>query len=149
MPHAYDGGCFCGEIRYSAKSVFDSGYCHCSMCRRFSGGAAFTWFSVPEHDFSLISGAPRAFQSSATFARHFCLTCGTHVFGRDSRVASPNVGFRLISVAIGTLDDPDKVRPQLHQWWENRVVWFADHAALPRFEDGGLTHPSKRVPREP
>src|SRR6267378_1864569 len=49
MPVAFEGGCFCGEIRYRAKSVFDSGYCHCSMCRRFTGCPALTWFSVPEH----------------------------------------------------------------------------------------------------
>ena len=149
MPVAFEGGCFCGEIRYRAKSVFDSGYCHCSMCRRFTGCPALTWFSVPEHDFSLVSGVPKAFQSSATFTRYFCSTCGTHVFGRDSRTASPKVGFRLVSIGIGTLDDPDLVRPQLHEWWGNRVAWFAEHAALPRFEGGTLPHPAKRVPGEP
>jgi len=110
MPVAFEGGCFCGEIRYRAKSVFDSGYCHCSMCRRFTGCPALTWFSVPEHDFSLVSGVPKAFQSSATFTRYFCSTCGTHVFGRDSRTASPKVGFRLVSIGIGTLDDPETDR---------------------------------------
>ena len=41
------------------------------------------------------------------------------------------------------------VHPQLHEWWGNRVAWFAEHAALPRFEGGTLPHPSKRVPGEP
>src|SRR5207302_8945793 len=72
-----------------------------------------------------------------------------HVFGRDSRTASPKVGFRLVSIGIGTLDDPDLVRPQLLEGWGNRVAWFAEPAALPRFEGGTLPHPSKRVPGEP
>src|SRR5437667_1732066 len=109
MPVAFEGGCFCGEIRYRAKSVFDSGYCHCSMCRRFTGCPALTWFSVPEHDFSLVSGVPKAFQSSATFTRYFCSTCGTHVFGRDSRTASLKLGSALSQLASALWMTPKRI----------------------------------------
>jgi hypothetical protein len=149
MSFALEGGCFCGEVRYRAQSVFDSGYCHCSMCRRFTGSPALSWFSVPEHHFALVHGTPKGFRSSEHFTRNFCPICGTHVFGRDSRVPSPKVEFRLVSVGIGTLDNPNLVRPQLHEWWADRVCWFSDHDSLPRFEDGTVTHPTMRGRHEP
>jgi hypothetical protein len=74
--------------------------------------------------------------------------CGTHVFGRDSGAPSPKVGSRLVSIGIGTLDNPERVRPQVHQWWAHRVSWFSDHAGLPRFEEGQLTHPATRIRTE-
>ena len=149
MPLKLQGGCFCGNVRYVATSVFDSGYCHCTICRRFAGTSALAWFSVPEHEFALVAGEPKGFRSSEHFTRFFCAVCGTHIYGRDSRIPSPRVGFGLVSIGIGTLDNPELVPPQLHQWWANRVSWFTEFEDLPRFEDGKLTHPSTRVAHEP
>jgi hypothetical protein len=144
MGGALDGGCYCREIRYRANSVFDAGYCHCSICRRFTGTPAWTWFNVPEQDFLVVRGSPAGFRASGHFTRYFCSRCGTHVFGRDDRPPAPKVGFRLVSVGIGTLDDPERIPPRVHQWWANRVSWYQIKDALPRFEDGQLTHPSTR-----
>lgn len=149
MTVSLEDGCYCGEIRYRAHSVFDSGYCHCSICRRFTETPALTWFSVPEHDFVLVHSTATGFRSSEHFTRYFCPKCGAHVFGRDDRPPSPKVGFGLVSVGIGTLDNPELVRPQVHQWWGNHVSWYVLEDGLPRFEDGQLTHPSTRPRREP
>ena len=35
--------------------------CHCLDCKKASGGEAATWFGVPEDDFTLISGATKAY----------------------------------------------------------------------------------------
>ncbi|TMI03691.1 MAG: hypothetical protein E6H43_04095 [Betaproteobacteria bacterium] len=83
------------------------------------------------------------------FTRYFRPKCGTHVFGRDDRPPSPKVGFRLVSVAIGTLDDPELVPPRVHQWWSNHVSWYQIQDELPQFQDGRLTHPSTRQSHEP
>jgi hypothetical protein len=144
MNESLEGGCFCGALRYRAASVFDAGYCHCSICRRFTGTPALTWFNVPAHDFSLVCGSPNGFRSSEHFTRYFCARCGIHVFGRDDRPPSPKVGFELISVAIGTLDKPEAVEPKVHQWCANRLPWYVVQDELPRFEDGTLPHPSTR-----
>ena len=138
------GGCFCGAVRYVARAVFDAGYCHCSMCRRISGAAAACWFSVRAEDFEVTAGRPTALQSSAHFTRYFCARCGTHLFGIDDGPAPPAVGSRLVSAMLGTLDAPDAVRPQVHQWWENRVSWFGEAAALPTFDTGTISHPKRR-----
>jgi hypothetical protein len=126
-----EGGCFCGEIRYRANSLFDSGYCHCTICRRFTGTPALTWFNVPEPDFVLLRGSPAGFRSSEHFTRYFCAKCGAHVFGRDDLPPSPKLGFRLVSVGIGSLDNPELVPPRVHQWWRNRVSWYRIQDALP------------------
>ena len=139
-----EGGCYCGEIRYRARSVFDAGYCHCSICRRFTGAPALTWFNVPEDDFAVTRGSPKAFRSSEHFTRYFCPTCGVHLFGRDERAPSTKVGFRLVSVGIGTLDTPEALAPRVHQWCASRLSWYHVQDQLPRFEDGQLTHPSTR-----
>jgi hypothetical protein len=138
-----EGGCFCGAIRNRARSVFGAVWCHCSLCRRFGVPAASS-FNVLAPDFALLRGAPRAFASSSFFTRHFCPECGTHVFGTDARPPQPKVGAPVVSVAIGTLDDPAAVAARLHQWWGARVPWFESWAGLPRGADGALPHPSLR-----
>lgn len=138
------GGCFCGNIRYVATAVFDAGYCHCSMCRRFSGAPASAWFNVRDEDFALTAGAPSQYRSSEHFSRYFCSVCGTHVFGRDDRPPSPKVGSRLVSVMLGTLDDPESVRPKVHQWWSLRMSWYTDALNLLTFDSGTITHPATR-----
>lgn len=138
------GGCFCGAVRYQADAIFDSGYCHCSMCRRISGAPAVCWFSVRAEHFAVTRGEVAALQSSAHFTRYFCRDCGTHLFGRDDLPASPSVGSPLVSAMLGTLDDPEAVAPAIHQWWSSRVRWFEEWSSLPKFESGLIPHPDKR-----
>lgn len=138
------GGCFCGAVRYRAEAVFDAGYCHCSMCRRISGAPAVAWFSVRDAQFRVTRGEPAALRSSEHFTRFFCSRCGTHLFGRDDLPPPAKVGSRLVSAMLGTLDDPSGVVPQIHQWWSDRMPWWADAPSLTTFEHGTITHPAER-----
>ena len=142
-PGPLDGGCFCGAVRYRVGAVFDAGWCHCSLCRRF-GAPMAAWMAVPEPAFALVRGTPSAFASSSFFTRHFCGACGTHVFGTDARPPQPKVGTRVVSVAITTLDDPAAVRPVIHQWWADRLPWVEEWSSLLRVDDGTLPHPDER-----
>ena len=144
MKTPLEGGCLCTAVRYRVRSVFDAGYCHCSICRRVHGVPALTWFNVPEQDFELLRGEARGFRSSEFFTRYFCPACGTHVYGTDARPPQPKVGARLVSLAIGTLDEPEEVRPTIHEWYADRVSWFEVKDTLPRVEDGKLPHPTAR-----
>lgn len=139
----YQGGCFCGAVRYTAQEVFDAGYCHCTVCRRISGAPAAAWFNVREEHFT-VDGQPAALQSSEHFVRYFCAECGTHLFGRDNLPTPVTVGSRLVSVMLGTLDDAEAVQPQIHQWWSDRVSWYEDAARLQKFDTGTIPHPAKR-----
>ena len=129
------GGCFCGAIRYQVTEVFDSGYCHCSVCRRISGAPAIAWANVLSGRFRLIRGSPRRYASSAQYERCFCAECGTHCYtiGRDDP--------EMVSVSTGTLDRPELVPPRVHIWTQSRLSWFDTRDDLPRFAEGTISHP--------
>lgn len=142
---SFVGGCYCGAVRYLARSVFDAGYCHCGICRRISGAAAAAWFSVREEAFEVTEGDPAVLASSVRFSRYFCAACGTHLYGIDDLPPPPTVGSRLVSVMLGTLDAPEAVRPAIHQWWSSRVAWYVEAGTLPTFAQGTIDHPAARL----
>ena len=74
------GNCLCGAIEVVANPSSEIGLCHCSMCRRWSGGPLFAVHcddKVQFHD-----GTPKAYRSSEWAERGFCAECGTHLFYR-------------------------------------------------------------------
>lgn len=131
------GGCYCGLVRYEAASVFDVVYCHCTICRRISGAPVYAGIAVPKSDFRVVSGEPTSFASSDHGMRWFCSVCGTPLHCTDSQ--SDYVG-----IPIGTLDEPDSVRPQIHQWTSSQLAWFEITDDLPRIPGGTLPHSAKR-----
>jgi hypothetical protein len=73
------GRCLCGVVTFSAKHVEHEHHaCHCSMCRRWSGGA----FLGAACDDVTFAGTEhlRRFASSEWAERGFCGTCGTTLF---------------------------------------------------------------------
>lgn len=76
------GNCMCGEVEFSAEvpdKHFDC--CHCSMCRKWGGGPAFTVNIEGEIAFSNPNSV-KTYDSSEWAQRGFCGTCGTHLFYR-------------------------------------------------------------------
>lgn len=78
------GGCLCGAVRYrltGAAPHFDA--CHCSMCRRFSGGV-YLAVEVPAGGLTWESGedAIVTYASSDWAERGFCGRCGSSLFWR-------------------------------------------------------------------
>lgn len=76
------GQCLCGAVTlrvgHDSPSV---SACHCSMCRRWTGGPFFT---LECHQAPEIDGAEhvRAYASSDWAERGFCSRCGSHLFYR-------------------------------------------------------------------
>jgi hypothetical protein len=75
------GRCLCGAVSFVAAGVDpDVHACHCSMCRRWSGGPGF----------AAAAGSVRLdgdehigrYDSSAWAERGFCTRCGTNLFYR-------------------------------------------------------------------
>lgn len=76
------GGCLCGAVRFSARVANHSvGACHCSICRRWSGGPFFEVGCGEDVSFKGLDKI-RVYQSSAWAERGFCRICGTHLFIR-------------------------------------------------------------------
>jgi hypothetical protein len=139
---SFSGGCFCGAVRFEVSEIFDAGYCHCSICRRFSGAPLSLFANAPGRAFRITAGKPKGFASSAVFVRYFCSTCGAPVFGRHP--SPPADGSDRVSFSVLSLDHPESVRPTAHIWCDSRLPHFDTADALPRLPQGELPHPNGR-----
>ncbi|GAB5468011.1 MAG: hypothetical protein Kilf2KO_10410 [Rhodospirillales bacterium] len=118
----FQGGCLCGEIRYSAtgRATFPH-LCSCSQCRKWSGAPTVAWFEVPLE--GLVwdgpGGAPKFFQSSEKSRRGSCPTCGSALCVLDE-------GYDKASLTIASLDDPDSVVPgKQHSYRKGAPAWWS------------------------
>ncbi len=147
MPETLRGGCFCGAVRFEIGEIHDAGYCHCSICRRFSGAPLVLWANAPARAFRVTEGAPKGFASSDHWVRYFCHTCGAPVYGRHPR--PPADGSDLVCILVPSLDEPEAVRPTAHIGCGSGMPGFDVRDDLPRVADGTLDPPSTRRARRP
>ena len=75
------GRCLCGAVTFEAEGVEPGLHvCHCSMCRRWSGGPTF---STPVGSVAFQGEANIGrFDSSAWAERGFCKRCGSSLYYR-------------------------------------------------------------------
>ena len=74
------GRCLCGACRFTATPDAAAGVCHCSICRKWTGGINM---AVGCTDVVWNDGAPlRAYRSSDRAERVFCGTCGSNLYWR-------------------------------------------------------------------
>ena len=119
------GGCQCGEVRYALYSVpSQPSICHCRMCQKAFGNYFAPLAGVPLTDLKWTKGEPGVFKSSELVERGFCRDCGTPLFFRY-------VVKDRISVAIGSLDEPGRVKPVSQYGIESRLPAFFELAGLP------------------
>ena len=139
------GGCLCGSIRYEVDRVFDVIYCHCNPCRRSSGAPVLVTAAVPGDAFRLTSGKPTAYATSASGRSHFCGKCGSGLYGEYLAEAHPLArDGKYFSIRVGTFDEPERLRPLIHQFVESKLLWFDTTDDIPRVEGNTLPHPDKR-----
>ena len=126
MTDVSEGGCHCGALRYQLQGeLHDIAHCHCSICRRVSGGLVVTWLTVPRSRFTWLAGTPRRYVAPASCSRYFCGNCGAHVALVTTR--SP----QSIDVTVGTLDHPERVQARRHIWTSSRLPWLHLDEDLP------------------
>ncbi|MBY5354292.1 GFA family protein [Rhizobium leguminosarum] len=119
------GGCQCGAVRYRAKG--ELGYphlCHCRMCQKAAGNYFMPLAAAMRSDFTLTRGAPKWFQSSDLVRRGFCGDCGTPLF-----YDIPEAEF--INITLGSLDDPDAIKPVMQSNTGRKMSWFHTLDGLP------------------
>ncbi|WP_108124653.1 GFA family protein [Saccharospirillum mangrovi] len=109
------GGCQCGSIRFSAKSLLDNPHvCHCRMCQKASGNFFSALVGVPLNDFTWTRGNPHVFRSSEFVERGFCHKCGTPLFFKHDKNAH-------ISMTIGSFDEPKDIPLEFQLGMESRL----------------------------
>ena len=85
MPKKYTAQCTCGAVKFEFDTDPDFiANCHCLDCKRASGGEMATFFAVPQDDFTLVAGKPKAHhyvaESGKGLDRNFCPDCGSRLF---------------------------------------------------------------------
>src|SRR5215211_4282759 len=94
------------------------------MCQKAFGSYFAPLAGVPLGDFAWTRGEPGIFKSSELVERGFCRDCGTPL---SFRYLEKN----RISVAIGSLDDPARIRVETQYGIESRLPAFATLHELP------------------
>lgn len=119
------GGCQCGAVRYAFYAEpLGTSVCFCRMCQKALGSYEAPFTSVGLADFAWTRGTPGSFHSSADVERHFCRDCGTPLSCRNHHSER-------ISLTVGSLDEPHRVRPDRQFVPEGRPALFAQIAGLP------------------
>lgn len=76
------GSCLCGAVSLSTTSInHHVAACHCSMCRKWGGGALLAVECGTDVSFGGEENI-RIYQSSEWAERGFCKKCGSHLFYR-------------------------------------------------------------------
>jgi hypothetical protein len=131
------GGCRCDAVRFEITEVWDAGYCHCNRCRKATGAPVFAFIHVSRDAFKLLSGELIAEPWERLGQGMICGSCrGGVCFDMGDR--------NLLSIGIGQLDEPARVRPTFHQCVSSKLPWLEINDSLPRFSENTITHPSER-----
>ena len=129
----YAGGCLCGAVRYELSVPLPKVVvCHCRDCQKASGSAAAFNARVRADALKITSGTYQTFavtaESGEQLIRMFCAKCGSQMFSQ--RESLP----QMITVKIGTLDDPSKLEIGRHIWTDSAMPWNVFDDVLPRHE---------------
>lgn len=121
QPYPLAGGCDCRHIRYEVRTApLFVHCCHCRWCQRESG-SAFALNALIEADRVTPLGAePEIIDTPSASGRgqkiYRCPHCRIAVW---SNYSSPYYRF----VRVGTLDEPDRLPPDIHIFTSSKQPW--------------------------
>ena len=147
-----EGGCDCRQVRYRIETrPLVVHCCHCRWCQRESG-ASFALNAMIESDrVTLLAGAPEIVDTPSAsglgqkIARCPCcrIALWSHYAG-----SGPVIAF----VRVGTLDQPDRLPPDIHIFTASKQPWVVippGMRAVPEYYDRESTRLAARLPRPP
>lgn len=108
------GKCLCGKVSFSAEPFPTMQACHCSMCRKWSGGP---FMAVPCKD-AVFEGPVTRYASSEGADRGFCPTCGTHLFYLAKALG-------IHAIPIGLFDDQTGLPFRVELYVESQPDYYA------------------------
>jgi hypothetical protein len=123
------GSCLCGAVRFSVTGQLSTVVvCHCKMCRQWHGAPGpysnTRWDDLRFDD----QDALEWYQSSSFARRGFCGECGSSLFWQ--RIGAP-----VVSIVVGTLDDPTGLRTEKHIFVAHKGDWYEIADGLPQIPE--------------
>lgn len=131
-----EGRCTCGHVRYRmvGRPLFVH-CCHCRWCQRETG-TAFALNALVESDrVTLLAGSTEAVDTpSASGKGQIIVRCPRCRVALWSHYAG--AGEAVSFVRVGTLDDPDRLPPDIHIYTDSKQPWVVlpeGAAAVPEY----------------
>lgn len=124
---AIRGGCHCQAIRYviAQETLHDVANCHCSICRRTTGGTFVTWATVPLASFRWENGVPTVYRPTPQSERYLCSSCGAQL------AIYTQFAPTTLDVTVATLDQPERLAPNRNIWVGSKLAWVVLEPELP------------------
>ena len=86
------GSCNCGGVKFEiVRPVSDVYVCHCSICRKSTGGGGLAVAIVNSDDFAWVEGEDLIktwFKPNHDWETSFCINCGSPLPGKNDESAS-------------------------------------------------------------
>src|SRR5512147_1807796 len=126
-----EGGCTCRAVRYRMTSGPRFVHCcHCGCCQRETG-ACFALNALIEADrVVLLQGEPESVHTPSQSGRGQkilrCPSCRVALWSNYS-----GAGDAIRFVRVGTLDDPDRLPPDIHIFTASKQPWVALPPGMP------------------
>ena len=132
---SFDGACDCGAVRYrmTSEPMFVH-CCHCRWCQRETG-ASFALNAMIEADrVILLQGEPEIVNTpSASGKGQQIARCPTCRIALWSNYAGAGDTVRF--VRVGTLDEPDRLPPDIHIFTASKQPWVIIPGNMPAVEE--------------
>ena len=119
----FDGSCACGGVRYrmQAQPLFVH-CCHCRWCQRESG-ASYALNALVEADrVSVLDGEPEMTLTPSNSGKGQkiwrCPDCHVALWSNYG-----GFGDKVSFVRVGTLDDADRIAPDIHIFTSSKQPW--------------------------
>ncbi len=150
MPGELHGRCTCGAVRYRLTSppLFVH-CCHCRWCQRETG-SAFALNAMIEADrVVLLQGEPEMVATPSNSGRgQKILRCPTCKVALWSHYAGS--GDKVCFVRVGTLEEPDRLPPDIHIFTASKQPWVLlppEMPAVPEYYDRNQYWPPASLER--
>jgi hypothetical protein len=145
-----EGGCTCRKLRYrmTSRPLFVN-CCHCRWCQRETG-ASFALNAMIEADrVVLLSGEPEIVNTPSNSGKGQkiarCPDCRVAVWSNYS-----GAGDAIRFVRVGTLDEPDRLPPDIHIFTASKQPWVVlppGARAVPEYYDREECWPAESLAR--
>ena len=146
----HDGGCTCGFVRYrmTTKPLFVH-CCHCRWCQRETG-ASFALNAMIEADHvQLLQGEVEVINTPSQSGKgqkiSRCPRCHIAVWSNYA-----GAGDAVRFVRVGTLDEPDRLPPDIHIFTASKQPWVVlppNTPAVPEYYKASQLWPQDSLER--
>lgn len=145
-----DGGCTCGEVRYRMRGApLFVHCCHCRWCQRETG-ASFALNAMIEADrVALLQGMPEMVDTPSNSGKgqkiYRCPKCKIALWSHYA-----GAGELVCFVRVGTLDEPDRLPPDIHIFTASKQPWVLlpdGVPAVPEYYDRKVHWPPESLAR--